>query len=70
MDGLQNRRAVNGLMNLEQYRKTAEFNYQTASFEKVPKIDVNEWADTRFVDDVLREIGVNQKGDPLGRTLR
>ncbi len=62
--------AVNGLMNLEQYRKTAEFNYQTASFEKVPKIDVIEWTDTRFVDDVLKEIGVNQKFDPPGRTIR
>ena len=62
--------AVNGLMNLEQYRKTAEFNYQTATFEKVPKIDVIEWTDTRFVDDVLKEIGVNQKFDPPGRTIR
>ena len=57
-------------MNLEQYKKTAEFNYQTAAFEKVPKIDVDEWTDTRFVDDVLKETGVNQKFDPPGRTLR
>ena len=57
-------------MNLEQYRKTAEFNYQTASFEKVPKIDVIEWTDTRFVDNVLKEIGVNPKFDPPGRTIR
>jgi NitT/TauT family transport system substrate-binding protein len=62
--------AVNGLMNLDQYKKTAEFNYQTATFEKVPKIDVSEWTDTRFVDDVLKEIGVHGKFDPPGRTIR
>lgn len=57
-------------MNLEQYKKTSEFYYQTASFEKVPKIEVNEWTDTRFLDDVLRELGVNSKIDPLGRTIK
>ena len=62
--------AVNGLMNLDQYKKTAEFYYQTASFEKVPKIEVNEWTDTRFLDDVLKELGVNSKIDALGRTIK
>ena len=62
--------AVNGLMNLDQYKKTAEFYYQTASFEKVPKIEVNEWTDTRFLDDVLKDLGVYSKIDALGRTIR
>ena len=62
--------AVNGLMNLETYKKTSEFYYQTAAFEKVPKIEVGEWADTRFLDDVLKEIGVNGKFDALGRAIR
>ena len=37
MAGFKTAWAVNGLMNLEQYRRTAEFDYQTASFEKVPR---------------------------------
>lgn len=62
--------AVNGLMNLDQYKKTSEFYYQTATFEKVPKIETSEWTDTRFLDDVLRDLGVNSKIDALGRTIR
>jgi hypothetical protein len=61
---------VNGLMNLETYRKTADFYYQTAAFEKVPRIDVAEWTDTRFLDDVLKENGVFARIDPLGRQVR
>ena len=62
--------AVNGLMNLDQYKKTAEFYYQSGTLEKVPKIEVNEWTDTRFLDDVLKDLGVNAKLDPPGRTIR
>jgi ABC-type nitrate/sulfonate/bicarbonate transport system substrate-binding protein len=62
--------AVNGLMNLEAYKKTADFYYQSGTLEKVPKIEVNEWTDAGFLDDVLKELGVNQKADPLGRTIR
>jgi hypothetical protein len=39
--------------------------------EKTPKIEVGEWADTRFVvDEVLKEIGTYANLDPLGRALR
>ena len=62
--------AVNGLMNLETYKKSADFFYQAGILEKVPRIEVGEWTDTRFVDGVLREIGVNAKLDPTGRTAR
>jgi NitT/TauT family transport system substrate-binding protein len=62
--------AVNGLINLEAYRKTAEFFYQAATLEKVPRIEVTEWAETRFVDDVVKEIGVYGKSDAPGRGLR
>jgi NitT/TauT family transport system substrate-binding protein len=61
--------AVNGLMNLESYRKTADFYYQTSAFEKVPRIDVIEWTDTRFLDDVIKELGVYPKIDPPGRAI-
>lgn len=62
--------AVNGLMNLDAYKKSADFFYQAGTLEKVPRIDVGEWTDTRFVDDVLKEIGIYAKFDPPGRPLR
>lgn len=62
--------AVNGLLNLDAYKKSAEFYYQSGTLDKVPKIEVNEWTETRFVDDVLKEIGVNSRFDPPGRTIR
>jgi NitT/TauT family transport system substrate-binding protein len=62
--------AVNGLMNLDAYRKSADFFYQTGILDKVPKIEVAEWTETRFADDVLKEIGVYKKFDLPGRPLR
>ena len=62
--------AVNGLMNLDAYKKSADFFYQVGILDKVPKIEVADWTDTRFVDGVLREIGVNANADPVGRTVR
>jgi NitT/TauT family transport system substrate-binding protein len=62
--------AVNGLLNLDAYKKTADFFYQSGGLDKVPKIDVGEWADRRFVDDVLKEIGVYSKFDPPGRGIK
>ena len=69
-NGFKTSWAVNGSMNPETYKKTSEFYYQTAGFEKVPKIEVNEWTDFRFIDDVLKELGVNPKFDSPGRTIR
>jgi NitT/TauT family transport system substrate-binding protein len=69
-NGFKNSWAVNGLMNLDQYKKTAEFYYQTQSFEKVPKIEVGEWTETKFLDGILKEIGINSKTDALGRPIR
>jgi NitT/TauT family transport system substrate-binding protein len=61
--------AVNGEMNLDHYQRTAEFLYATEPFQGVPKIGVNEWADTRFVDAVLRELGLYPGFDEPGRAL-
>ena len=69
-NGFKTAWAVNGLMNLEAYKKSADFLYQAGILDKVPKIEVAEWADTRFVDGVLREIGVSAKADPTGRAAR
>ena len=62
--------AVNGLMNLDAYKKSSDFYYQAGTLEKVPRIEVSEWTETRFVDDVLKEIGVYAKFDSPGRSLR
>jgi NitT/TauT family transport system substrate-binding protein len=62
--------AVNGLMNLDAYKKSADFFYQSGVLEKVPRIEVGDWTETRFTDDVLKEIGVYSKFDPPGRALR
>ena len=62
--------AVNGLINLDAYKKSAEFFYQSGTLDKIPKIDVGEWTETRFVDDVLKEIGVYDKFDPPGRAIK
>ena len=61
--------AVNGLMNLEAYKRSSDFFYQAGLLEKVPKIDVTEWADTRIIDGVLKEIGASAKADPIGRAV-
>ena len=61
--------ATNGLLNLDQYQKTADFLYQTDDFRGVPSIPLSEWVDTQFVDGVLRQIGVDQKMDPPGRKV-
>jgi hypothetical protein len=58
------------LMNLDSYKKSADFFYHTGTLEKAPKIEVNEWADTRFVDGVLKEIGTYANLDPPGRAIR
>ncbi len=62
--------AVNGSLNLGEYLKTSDFLYQTSDFKQVPKIHVWDWVDTRFVDAVLKEIGVYSRFDPPGRTIR
>ena len=61
--------AVNGLMNLHAYKKSADFYYQVGTLEKTPRIEVSEWAETRFVDEVLKEIGVYTKFDSPVRSL-
>jgi NitT/TauT family transport system substrate-binding protein len=68
--GFKSAWAVNGLMNLDAYKKSADFFYQVGILDKVPRIEVGAWADGRFVDAVLRDIGVDPKADPTGRPAR
>ncbi len=61
--------AANGLMNLDQYQKTADFLYKTDDFKGVPATTLSAWTDTQFVDGVLHDIGVDKELDPPGRTI-
>jgi NitT/TauT family transport system substrate-binding protein len=62
--------AVNGLLNLDAYKKSADFFYQSGSLDKVAAIEPSEWTETRFVDQALREIGVYGKFDAPGRAAK
>jgi NitT/TauT family transport system substrate-binding protein len=62
--------AVNGLLNLDAYKKSAEFFYQSGTLDKVPKVEVSQWTETRFVDEVLKQIGAYDKFDPPGRAIK
>ncbi len=67
--GFKSSWAVNGLMNLDAYKRSSDFFYQAGLLDKVPRIEVADWADTRIVDNVLKEIGVSAKADPIGRAV-
>ena len=69
-NGFRTSWAVNGLMNLDAYKRSAEFFYQAGILDKVPRIEVTEWADTRFIDGVLKEVGISSKADPVGRSVK
>ena len=68
--GFKSSWAVNGLMNPDAYKKTADFFDQAGLLDKVPKIEVADWADTRVVDGVLKEIGASANADSIGRALK
>ena len=57
-------------MNLDAYKKSSDFYYHTGILKKVPRIEVGEWTETRFVDEVLKEIGIYARSDPPGRLPR
>ena len=61
--------AVNGALNLADYRETTEFIYQSESFQDVPRIQVEDWVDTQVLDSVLRTIGVDGRFDEPGRPV-
>ena len=59
--------AVNGQLNMDDYQKSTDFLYETGTFENAPRIDAKAWADTQFVDAVLKDVGVYPKVDDPGR---
>ncbi len=63
--------AVNGGINLGDYDKAFNSWYQLPEFKDVPKVTPSSWINTRFVDQVLKEIGVyKDRGlDDPGRTI-
>jgi NitT/TauT family transport system substrate-binding protein len=62
--------AVNGGMNLHEYTTGADLLYSTSpDFAAVPRVGLNSWADSQFVDGALRELGVDASMDAPGRVL-
>jgi hypothetical protein len=62
--------AVNGQLNMSAYQASTDFLYDAGTFNGVPKIDAKDWADTQFVDSVLKEIGVFPNVDDPGRPIK
>jgi hypothetical protein len=62
--------SVNGQLNLMDYQKSTDFLYETGTFGDAPRIESRDWADPRFVDTVLKEIGVHPKIDDPGRPIK
>jgi NitT/TauT family transport system substrate-binding protein len=62
--------AVNGQMNMGAYQTSTDFLYDSGTFENAPRIDAKGWADTQFVDAVLKDVGVYPKVDDPGRPIK
>jgi NitT/TauT family transport system substrate-binding protein len=62
--------AVNGQLNMGDYQKSTDFLYESGTFENAPKIEASAWADSQFVDAVLKDVGVYPKVDDPGRTIK
>jgi NitT/TauT family transport system substrate-binding protein len=62
--------SVNGQLNLLEYQKSTDFLYETGTFGPAPRIEAREWADPRFVDIVLKDLGVYPKIDDPGRPIK
>ncbi|HTD80311.1 MAG TPA: ABC transporter substrate-binding protein [Chloroflexota bacterium] len=62
--------AVNGQLNLTTYQASTDFLYETGTFNDAPRIDARDWADTQFVDAVLKDIGVAPNADDPGRAIK
>jgi NitT/TauT family transport system substrate-binding protein len=62
--------AVNGQLNLGEYQKSTDFLYESGTLNEVPRIAATDWADTQFVDAVLKDIGVYPKVDDPGRAIK
>jgi NitT/TauT family transport system substrate-binding protein len=62
--------AVNGQLNLSAYQVSTDFLYESGTFNDAPKIAARDWADTQFVDSVLKELGVVPNVDDPGRAIK
>ena len=62
--------AVNGQMNVGAYQASTDFLYEQGTFKDAPKIEAKDWADTQFVDSVLKELGVYANVDDPGRSIK
>ena len=62
--------AVNGQLNMGVYQASTDFLYETGTFNDAPRIEARDWADTQFVDAVLKELGVYANVDDPGRPIK
>ncbi|HEV7665491.1 MAG TPA: ABC transporter substrate-binding protein [Chloroflexota bacterium] len=62
--------AVNGQLNMSAYQTSTDFLYETGTFTDTARIDAKDWADTQFVDAVLKDVGVYPKVDDPGRPIK
>jgi NitT/TauT family transport system substrate-binding protein len=62
--------AVNAQMNMTAYQTSTDFLYDSGTFENAPRIEATGWADTQFVDAVLKDVGVYPKVDDPGRPIK
>jgi NitT/TauT family transport system substrate-binding protein len=62
---------VNGFLNLSHLQKESDFAYETTpDLVPLPRIATSDWVDTRFVDAVLKDIGVYPQFDDPGRPIQ
>ena len=59
-----------GQLNLTTYQASTDFLYDSGTFNDAPRIDARDWADTQFVDAVLKDIGVAPNADDPGRAIK
>jgi len=61
--------AVNGQINMPAYQTSTDFLFDQGTFGDQPRLAANDWVDTSFVDNSLRELGVYPNVDDPGRQI-
>jgi NitT/TauT family transport system substrate-binding protein len=55
--------SINGGMSRRELQYTQDWLYETADFEKLPGVTLDQWADFSTVDAVLKDVGVAEGAD-------
>ncbi|MFQ6135157.1 MAG: ABC transporter substrate-binding protein [Nitrososphaerales archaeon] len=62
--------AVNGGLNPDDWNEAVNYYYGLPEFEGVPRIGMNDWVTTSFVDEVLRDLKLISGADDPGRAIQ